>query len=66
VVRRAAAATGARFVDTYTPSAGHDACQLPGTRWIEPATNPANAFPVHPNAAGEAAMARDLLRVDPD
>jgi len=25
-VRRAAAATGVRYVDTYTPSAGHDAC----------------------------------------
>jgi lysophospholipase L1-like esterase len=66
VVRRAALATGARFVDTYTSSAGHDACQAPGTRWIEPATNPVNALPVHPNIAGEAAMARDLLRVDPD
>jgi len=66
VVRRAAAATGARFVDTYTPSAGHDACQAPGTRWIEPASNPINAFPVHPNAAGEAAMARALLRQDRD
>jgi lysophospholipase L1-like esterase len=66
VVRRAAAATGARFVDTYTPSAGHDACQAPGTRWIEPATNPINAFPVHPNADGEAAMARALLARDPD
>jgi lysophospholipase L1-like esterase len=66
VVRRAAAATGARFVDTYTPSAGHDACQAPGTRWIEPATNPVNAFPIHPNADGEAAMARALLARDPD
>jgi lysophospholipase L1-like esterase len=66
VVRRAAAVTGARFVDTFTPSAGHDACQAPGTRWIEPATNPINAFPVHPNAAGEAAMAQDLLRQDPN
>lgn len=61
VVRRAAATTGTRFVDTYTPSAGRDACSGPGTRWMEPLVGPVNAFPVHPNAAGEAAMARETL-----
>jgi lysophospholipase L1-like esterase len=61
VVRRAAAATGARYVDTYTPSAGHDACSGAGTRWMEPLVGPVNAFPVHPNAVGEAAMARETL-----
>lgn len=61
VVRRAAAATGARFVDTYTPSAGHDACSGADTRWMEPLNGPVNAYPVHPNAAGEAAMARATL-----
>jgi len=60
-VRRAADATGALYVDTSTPSAGHDACALPGTRWMEPVTNPVNAYPVHPNADGEAAMARATL-----
>jgi lysophospholipase L1-like esterase len=60
-VRRAAAVTGARFVDTFTASAGHDACQPVGTRWLEPAVAPVNAFPVHPNAAGEAAMAAETL-----
>lgn len=61
VVRRAAARTGARYVDTYTPSAGHDACSGADTRWMEPLVGPVNAFPVHPNAAGEAAMARETL-----
>lgn len=61
VVRRAAAATGARYVDTYTPSAGHDACSGPATRWMEPLVGPVNALPVHPNAVGEAAMARETL-----
>ena len=61
VVRRAAAATGARYVDTFTPSAGHDACSGPTTRWMEPLVGPINAFPVHPNATGEAAMARETL-----
>jgi len=61
VVRRAAAKTGARYVDTYTPSAGHDACSGAGTRWMEPLVGPVNAYPVHPNAVGEAAMARETL-----
>ena len=60
-VRRAAEATGARYVDTFTPSAGHDACAPIGTRWMEPLAAPVNAYPVHPNALGEAAMARDTL-----
>ena len=60
-VRRAAAATGARYIDTYAASAGHDACQPVGTRWLEPAVAPVNAFPVHPNATGEAAMAQDTF-----
>lgn len=61
VVRRAAAVTGARYVDTYTPSAGHDACSGVGTRWMEPLVGPVNAYPIHPNAVGEAAMARETL-----
>ena len=61
VVRRAAAKTGARYVDTYTPSAGHDACSGPTNRWLEPLVGPVNAYPVHPNATGEAAMARETL-----
>jgi len=64
-VRRAAAATGARYIDTYTASAGHDACQPLLKRWLEPAVAPVNAFPVHPNATGEAAMARDTLAQTP-
>jgi len=60
-VRRAAAATGARYVDTYTPSEGHDACALATVRWMEPVVAPINAFPVHPNATGEAAMAHATL-----
>lgn len=60
-VRRAAAATGARYVDTYTPSAGHDECAGPTNRWMEPLIAPVNAFPVHPNATGEAALARETL-----
>jgi len=60
-VEKAAAETGSRFIDMSTSSQGHDACQPPGTRWIEPLTNPVNAAAVHPNATGEAAMARQTL-----
>ena len=52
-----AAAGGATYVDTYGPSIGHDACALPGVRWVEPAVPMAPAAPVHPNAAGMAAVA---------
>lgn len=61
VLRRAAARTGARYVDTFTPSAGHDACAGPTQRWMEPLVAPVNAYPAHPNATGESAMARETL-----
>ena len=61
VVSRAALQTGTRFINMGPSSRGHDACQPETRRWIEPATNPINAFPVHPNATGEAAMARQTL-----
>jgi len=47
-----AAAAGVGFVDTYTPSIGHDVCQLPGTKWVEGLVPTAPAAPVHPNALG--------------
>ncbi len=57
-----AAAAGATYVDVYGPSIGHDACQLPGTRWVEPLVPLSPAAPVHPNALGMQAMASVLLR----
>ncbi|TQF05620.1 SGNH/GDSL hydrolase family protein [Kitasatospora acidiphila] len=56
-VQRAAATTGASYVDMSAASDGHDACQPIGTRWIEPVLFGTNYVPVHPNALGEAAMA---------
>jgi hypothetical protein len=61
VVRQAATVTGSRFIDMAPSSTGHDACEPIGTRWIEPLAAPVNAFPVHPNATGEAAMAQQTL-----
>jgi lysophospholipase L1-like esterase len=56
-----AAAAGATYVDVYGPSVGHDACQPPGTRWVEPLVPLAPAAPVHPNALGMRGMADALL-----
>lgn len=55
-----ASAHGAAYVDTYTPTIGHDVCQAPGTKWIEGLVPTSPAAPFHPNALGEAAMARAL------
>jgi lysophospholipase L1-like esterase len=53
-----ASANQARFVDTYTQSIGHDACKPRGVKWLEPVLPNESFGPIHPNAAGEAAMAR--------
>ncbi len=46
-------------MDTFTASVGHDACQPESVRWVEPIIpGTIEGFPVHPNAAGEAADAR--------
>jgi lysophospholipase L1-like esterase len=56
-----AKAAGAVYVDTYTPSRGHDACTEPDIRWIEPLDPASPAAPLHPNARGEQAMASVVL-----
>jgi lysophospholipase L1-like esterase len=56
-----AAANRAGFVDAYTASIGHDACQLPGTRWVEPAVPTTPAAPVHPNLFGMQGYAAAVL-----
>jgi hypothetical protein len=48
------------FVDAYTPSIGHDACQSPTVRWVEPLVPVPPTYPVHPNQAGMNAD-RDIL-----
>ena len=62
-VRRAAAATGATYVDFNTVSEGHDACQPIGVRWIEPVLTTTNPVIVHPNALGESEMAARTIKV---
>jgi lysophospholipase L1-like esterase len=62
-VRRAAAATGARYVNLNTVSNGHDACQPIGVRWVEPVLQGTNPVIVHPNALGESEMAAQTMTV---
>ena len=60
MIEAQASANGAEFIDMYALSIGHDACQLPGTRWVEPVTPTSPAAPVHPNQLGMNA-ARDAV-----
>jgi lysophospholipase L1-like esterase len=62
-VRRAAAASGSRYVSFSRVSEGHDACQAQGVRWIEPVLQGDNAVVVHPNALGERHMAKRTIRM---
>ncbi|GAA4015733.1 SGNH/GDSL hydrolase family protein [Streptomyces marokkonensis] len=55
-----AAAHGATFIDTYSPSVGHDACKPPGVRWLEPTETEAGAG-FHPNAAGHRSTAETIV-----
>ncbi|WP_316520562.1 SGNH/GDSL hydrolase family protein [Kitasatospora brasiliensis] len=58
-MKSAAAANGATYVDTATPTLGHDVCS--DDRWIEGALPGSPAVPFHPNATGEQAMAQAVL-----
>jgi lysophospholipase L1-like esterase len=57
VLEQVARAAGDGYVDTYTPSRGHDACSAPASRWLEPLLTSGAAAPLHPNATGEREMA---------
>ncbi|MFE9359944.1 SGNH/GDSL hydrolase family protein [Streptomyces olivaceoviridis] len=57
MLARQAVKGGARYVNTYTPTVGHDLCEPTGERWIETFAPETPAAPVHPNATGERVMA---------
>ncbi|WP_327141705.1 SGNH/GDSL hydrolase family protein [Nocardia sp. NBC_01327] len=68
MLAQVASSTGVDFVDTYDGSAGHDACQPVGTRWVEGLVpfsgNPVGlAVPFHPNQLGADYQARRVLEV---
>lgn len=56
-----ATATGATFVDTYTPTIGHDFCQSSKVKDVEGFVPTSLAAPFHPNTRGQAAMAAAVL-----
>jgi lysophospholipase L1-like esterase len=56
-----ARAAGATFVDTYTPTIGHDFCQSASVKDVEGLVPTSLAYPFHPNARGQAAMAAAVL-----
>jgi lysophospholipase L1-like esterase len=58
-----ARAEKATLVDAFAASAGHDACQQPGVRWVEPVIGFSGAAPVHPNALGMECTAVAVLSV---
>jgi lysophospholipase L1-like esterase len=62
-IKTVAGAHHAIYVDTYTPSIGHDGCAPTATRWIEPAVPTAKAAPLHPNTNGEQAMSNIVATV---
>jgi lysophospholipase L1-like esterase len=61
VIERAAKKSGVLFVDMAKASAGHDACQPVGTRWIEPLIGNVSTA-LHPNVSGHQAMAAKALK----
>jgi hypothetical protein len=60
-LKQEAANTGAVFVNTFANSIGHDVCERPGVRWIEPLIGSLTGVAVHPNAMGEE---QDALQVE--
>ena len=56
-----ATAAGATFVDTYTPTIGHDFCQRASVKDVEGLVPTSLAYPFHPNARGQAVMAAAVL-----
>jgi lysophospholipase L1-like esterase len=62
MLRQNARTAGDGYVDTYTPSVGHDACTPEAGRWIEPLIPAAPAAPLHPNAVGEEGMADAVVQ----
>jgi len=57
----AAQGAGATFVNTYTPTLGHNFCTPASTRDVEGLLPGSLALPFHPNTRGQQAMATAVL-----
>ncbi len=60
MLQHEAQANNATYVDTFTLSMGHNACEPVGKRWIEPLFGSLTGVAVHPNALGQKADALDV------
>jgi hypothetical protein len=60
MLARGAAAHGATYVDLYTSSIGHDACQIPALAWVNGAVLVPPSFPAHPNQLGQLQASYDV------
>ena len=56
MLQREALANNAIFVDTFSQSIGHDACESPSVRWVNPIIASGGGVSVHPNPAGAFEM----------
>jgi lysophospholipase L1-like esterase len=61
MIKEQALLNDAQYIDTYADSTGHDVCKLPPNRWFEGLVPTEPAYPLHPNAKGEASMARSAI-----
>ncbi len=52
MLEAAAEEAGATYVDIYTPSIGHDACQIPPVAWVNGVVLVPPSYPAHPNDLG--------------
>jgi lysophospholipase L1-like esterase len=59
VLAAAAAGNAATYVNTFSSSIGHDAC-AGSHAWVNGLVPTSAAYPLHPNAAGESNMARQV------
>lgn len=53
----------AGYVDTATPSKGHDVCAKAATKWVEDLVPSSPALALHPNAKGEQGIADAVRRL---
>lgn len=68
LLRTTAGQHGAVYVDTATPSVGHDICAAPDQQWINgllPSLNTSSVAPLHPNAVGEQQLANAVVAALP-
>jgi lysophospholipase L1-like esterase len=63
MLAQVARSAGATFVNTYTPTTGHDFCQPESVRYVEGLVPGSLTVPFHPNTRGQAVIAAAVLAV---